>query len=162
LKEAPHQHQHTSPHSEPNLDTNRGVGVILKEKAFPSRFFKAEVLPAEGLRVVIDDMQSMQLGEQKEDKYVLFFEDQQKGLVLNITRWTVIEEAYGDSDNWRGRPIVLYPDKTRLGGKQVPCVGIRIPKPPRAKPTATPTPSSPNISGESENPTADMDDGIPF
>src|SRR5215475_12980180 len=108
-----------------------------KEQAFPSRFFKAEDLPAEGLRVVIDDMQSLQLGEQKEDRFVLFFKDQQKGLVFNITKWTVIEEAYGDSDNWPDRPMVLYPDKTRFGGKQVPCVSIRIPKPARAKSTAT-------------------------
>jgi hypothetical protein len=39
---------------------------MLKQLAFPSRFFKSEDLPANGLRVVIDDMQRMQLGETKE------------------------------------------------------------------------------------------------
>jgi hypothetical protein len=136
---------------------------MLKQQAFPSRFFKAEDLPANGLRVIIDDMQRVQLGETKEDKYVLFFKHQQKGLVLNITKWTALEEAYGDSDNWLARPIVLYPDKTRFGGNQVPCVRIGIPRArSTAEPAATPTQSSPKSGGESENPAADMDDSIPF
>jgi hypothetical protein len=65
---------------------------------------------------------------ESEEKLTLTFEGEKKKLVINRTNFDVIAEALGDdTDNWLGETIQLYADKTRLGGKVVPCVRVRVP-----------------------------------
>ena len=47
-------------------------------------------------------------------KWVLYFKEAQKGLVLNKTNITRIEQVTGsdDTDNWMGKQIVIYWDPT--------------------------------------------------
>lgn len=47
-------------------------------------------------------------GEVGEQRWVLFFRELPKGLVLNATTIRVLEKAFGhDSDDWRGRKVTL-------------------------------------------------------
>lgn len=123
--------------------------------AFPSRFFKAIDLKNRSLRVVIDRLGNEDLNG--EDKHILYFRNEQKQLILNKTNWETIEELYGDSEDWAGQEIDLFPDKTSYQGKRVACVRVRgVSKPaakPAAKSVAKPT--------QSENPADPWDDPAP-
>ncbi|KKL17749.1 hypothetical protein LCGC14_2482420 [marine sediment metagenome] len=60
-------------------------------------------------------------------KYVVYFEGQEKGMVLNLTNFQRIVQVSGrdDTDNWKGVQINLYNDPTvDFGGKLVG--GIRV------------------------------------
>jgi hypothetical protein len=74
------------------------------------------------------------------------FKDGTKGWVLNVTNSKMIGAYYGDdTDNWIGKPVQIYPDKTSFGGNIVDCLRVRIVAP--APPAAPPVPE---------------DDGAPF
>lgn len=115
--------------------------------AFPSRFFKAADLKNKPLHAVIDHLGNEDLNG--EEKYVLYLRDQRKQLVLNKTNFEAIEELHGDSEDWPGHAIELFPDKTSYQGKRVPCVRVRAAA--KAKPAKA-----------SENPADDLDDPVDF
>ena len=52
--------------------------------------------------------------EPAEMKHILYFREQEKGLILNLTNWDRIEAIakHPDSDNWGGTVIVLFNDPT--------------------------------------------------
>ena len=60
-----------------------------------------------------------------EQKWIIYFREAQKGLVLNRTNASTLEFLYGsDSDVWLGKPVVLFTEMTSYMGK--PCLGIRM------------------------------------
>lgn len=64
-------------------------------------------------------------------KYVLYFEEEEKGLVLNNTNGKRIARVSGsvDFDNWPGTKVVLYNDPdVEFAGKTVGGIRIRAPK----------------------------------
>ena len=64
----------------------------------------------------------------EEDKPCIYFQGKQKGCVLNRTNAGAIASKYGDdTDDWTGKPVVVYPDQTMFQGKSVDCVRMRIP-----------------------------------
>jgi hypothetical protein len=72
-------------------------------------------------------------GDDKEMKLVLWFTNEDRGLVLNKTNRTVLRDAFGDDTAaWVGKVIVVYPDTTPFGGKIVPCLRVRILPPKQA------------------------------
>jgi len=51
-------------------------------------------------------------------------------LLLNKTNFEAIATAYGrQSAGWLGKPLEVYPDTTLFGGRSVPCVRVRVPRP---------------------------------
>jgi hypothetical protein len=95
---------------------------------FPSKYLKAASLSGKPIVYTIHSFAIEELGDAKERKPVLYFTETNSGLVLNKTRWTVVEELYGpDTDGWVGNKLELFPDKTRFGGKTVPCISVRAP-----------------------------------
>ena len=112
--------------------------------AFPSRYLKAADIPtgrsiAVGIRKVVMEGVESDHGP-AEDKPVVYFEDKQKGLVLNRTNASVISESYGDeTDVWIGKPLEIYATQTEFRGQMVPCLRLRIPAAaPAVPPVATP------------------------
>ena len=95
---------------------------------FPSKFLKAADLPG---RSVVCEMSHVLptdvTGSGKPDdvKPVLFFLGKQKGLVLNKINGTMIEEGYGDIEDWAGKSIELYESEAEFQGKRVPCIRVR-------------------------------------
>ena len=66
-------------------------------------------------------------GEESREKFVMFFEGQKKGMVLNFTNGTILEEITksDDSEGWVGWKIQLYSEPNIFfGGKKTG--GIRI------------------------------------
>ena len=57
---------------------------------------------------------------------MLYFREIAKAFPLNVTNFDACAAICGaDTDDWPGHVIVLYPTKTTMGGKIVPCVRIR-------------------------------------
>lgn len=58
---------------------------------------------------------------------VLKFKDKELKMVMNVTNSKTIMQSYGpETKNWIGKEVILYRTITRLGGKQVPCLRIKI------------------------------------
>lgn len=92
-------------------------------------------------------------GDSGDQKWVLYFREEAKGMALNVTTIRVLEQAYGDdTDHWVGNKVMVYVDpNVSFGGKVVGGLRLRTPK---KKPAAPPTPE-PAAAGE-------FDDDIPF
>jgi hypothetical protein len=76
-----------------------------------SKFLRKEDLDDELIvtlkTVELEDMP----GDAHEQRWVLYFRELPKGLVLNTTTIRVLEKAYGpDSDDWTGKKAALYVD----------------------------------------------------
>jgi hypothetical protein len=65
-----------------------------------------------------------------EMRYVIFFAEFQRGLILNRTVSRSIQKMYGSEiDNWVGKKMTLYRSETPVGGEVKPCVRVRETKP---------------------------------
>ena len=108
-------------------------------------------------------------------------------LLLNKTNFEMIAGAYGrQSAGWIGKPLEVYPDTTLFGGRSVPCIRVRVPRPaappaaipgaapaaavPAAAPAAPPAPpapaapmpAQPGLLPPSMTAAADFTDDIPY
>ena len=127
--------------------------------AFPSNYVKASDLNGKPCPLTIRTcvLEELGQGNDKEKKPVLYFQERQKGLVLNKTNSYTVADAYGDETvNWEGKPIEVYPTQVEFKGKQVD--GIRV----RIQPAAQPAP--PAAAAAAAAPMADdePDDEIPW
>ena len=67
-------------------------------------------------------------GDDKEVKLVVWFTNEERGLVLNKTNRTVLRDAFGDDTAaWAGKVIIVYPTTADLRGKIVGALRVRIP-----------------------------------
>jgi hypothetical protein len=72
------------------------------------------------------DVKIEQIGE--DNKPVLYFNDKQKGMVLNKTNAATIANLYGDdTDEWRGEQITLFSAMVSFQGKTVPAIRVKPP-----------------------------------
>jgi hypothetical protein len=96
-----------------------------------SRFFKATDLAAEKkLRIKSVTEELIGIGVDKELKLVVWFTNDEHGLVLNRVNNRTIRGAFGDAvDGWAGKIIVLFPTTAEFRGKMGPALRIRIPPP---------------------------------
>lgn len=136
---------------------------------FPSRFIKASDLQGREWPVTISHVAMEQLQTQggKETKGIVYFHAYEKQLVLNQVNYNTIAEPYGeDTDNWGGRPIVLYPTRTQFGTKMVDCIRIKIPanRPATQPPVGPSRPVRDDLDAANDllNAAGDADDDVPF
>lgn len=58
---------------------------------------------------------------------VLKFVNKDLKMILNVTNSKEVAKIYGPEVNgWKGKEIILYRTTTKLGGKMVPCLRIKI------------------------------------
>ncbi len=110
------------------------------EELYPSKGsnLKADDLKGTEAKVVIESNEVAEFDNGK--KLVIRFKGKEKGLVLNKTNAMKIFDAFGDNpDDWKGKEIIIYPDKTLYQDSMVDCLRVRIP-----------------------TKVADLDDDIPF
>ena len=99
-------------------------------KAFPSRYLKAADLDGSAVALTISHVEREEVGNEKEQKPVLYFKDWTKGLVLNRTNAGAITAAYGDeSEDWTGKPVEVFATTTQFRGTTVDCLRVRISSP---------------------------------
>ena len=99
----------------------------------------AEDLEGQEQVVTIKDVDFEKVGEEREEKGVIFYREHKRGMVLNRTNLLRIIALHGDeTDDWKGKRITLYPSEADFGGRTVPCIRVKeqVPDTPRA--TRTP------------------------
>jgi hypothetical protein len=122
-------------------------------EAFPSKYLKAADLQDREVAVVIGRVEMETIGTDR--RMLLYFNGKDKALVCNKTNATSIAKGYGqDTDNWVGKPIVLFPAHVDFKGESVEAIRIKIK--PRTQ-AAAPQPPQSNGNG-----TAELDDAVPF
>lgn len=95
---------------------------------FKGSYLKADDLQNRRVRVTIEDVTMEDIGhdDKKERRAVAHFVGKDRGLVLNKTNWSILEDVCGsqDSDDWRGATVTLYVAKVDYQGKRVPAVRV--------------------------------------
>jgi hypothetical protein len=100
-------------------------------KMFPGKYLKAEDIGNREVSVTIRKVvvETIKGKDGNEDKYVVYFDGKQKGLILNKTNATkiaaVAEEP--DSKNWSGVDIVLYSTLVSFGSGEVQAIRVKAP-----------------------------------
>jgi hypothetical protein len=96
-----------------------------------SKFLRKEDLD-DDTRVTIKGVRLEDMGQQgaQEQRWVIYFKEFQKGMVLNVTTIRVLEAAFGDdSDGWVGKPVMLYVDpNVSFQGRVVGGLRLRTPR----------------------------------
>jgi hypothetical protein len=83
-----------------------------------SKFLKKEDFPSPEI-LTIKDVSLEEVGK-GDTRWVLFFKEKAKGIVLNVTKIKQLEAAYGDdSDMWNGKKVKVEHDPTVMMGTQV-------------------------------------------
>ena len=103
--------------------------VLLASQYDQSRFFKAADLSAEKkLRIKAVTEEMIGMGPDKEQKLVVWFTNDEHGLVLNRINNRTIREAYGDVvDSWANKIITIFPTTAEFRGKMGPAIRVRTP-----------------------------------
>jgi hypothetical protein len=117
--------------------------VLLASSYDQSRFLKAADLEREKkFRIKNVTEESVGTDQNKERKLVVWFTNDERGLVLNKTNNRTIRGAFGDAvDSWFGKIVVIFPTMVDMRGKMTAALRVRIPPPKQtAVAVATPAP----------------------
>jgi len=126
------------------------------DAAFPSDYLKAADLEGNQVTYTISSVKIEAVGQQKEERPVLCFDDCEKGLILNKTNSRTISDAFGpETDDWTGQRITLYEAMVEFQGKSVPAIRVRLARKPVVKATPQRAPAR-------QQPPNTDDDGVPF
>jgi hypothetical protein len=94
-----------------------------------SNFLKASDLGGKPRLVIIDHVTMEEIGQKKERKAIIHFQDQKKPMVLNKVNANNIKAMFGPmTETWIGKQIVLFEAMVDFGGKTVPGLRVRPPK----------------------------------
>lgn len=99
---------------------------------FPSRYLAAADLEGHDKTVTIrrHDVEEMFTQNKRAKKPVLYFNGEQKGMVLNKTNALIIAELYGETlEDWRGKAITLYPAEVEAFGRNTIALRVRPSRP---------------------------------
>lgn len=105
-----------------------------------SKFLRKEDFD-EDMVATIKGVKLEDVGNQGEQRWVVYFREFAKGMVLNVTSIRVLEGAFGDdSDGWIGKRVMIYVDpNVSFQGRVTGGLRLRTPKP-RAAPAPAPAP----------------------
>ena len=123
--------------------------VLLASSYDQSRFLKAADLEREKKFRIKSVTEESVGAEQKEKKLVVWFTNDERGLVLNKTNNRTIRGAYGDAvDEWNEKIIIIFPTMVDMRGKLTPALRVRVPPPKQTAATApAPKPATPSGNG---------------
>src|SRR4051794_3178372 len=101
-----------------------------------SKYFRAEDIEGEDdrkLRIKNVTAEGFDREGAKERKLVLWFSNDDRGLVLNKTNNRTLRGAFGDNtDDWIGKVVIVFTTVTDFRGKMTPGLRVRIPPPKEA------------------------------
>lgn len=98
------------------------------DKAFPSNYLKAADVEDEPRSLKIQRVEfNVKIGD--DEKPVLYFSGEKKGLVLNKTNSNIISKLYGkETEDWIGKEVILYQAVVEMKGDMVDAIRVRAPK----------------------------------
>jgi hypothetical protein len=127
----------------------------------PSKYLKASDCEDGDLVLTIERLEQDRIGQGKdaEDKWIVYFVEHDKGLILNKTNTNTIAKLYGDdTDDWEGKPVTLFATEVQFGTDMVDAIRIRS-KPAKPKGATKAT----KATAPAARPAAgDDDEDIPF
>ena len=91
---------------------------------FPGNYLKACDISPQGQSMTMSKLLPEQLHGENSSKYVLYFEGESRGLVLNKTNARRIESLHGDTDDWKGNSIMLRREKVDFKGDYVDAIRV--------------------------------------
>jgi hypothetical protein len=126
--------------------------IMMKNEAFPSKYFKAEDVKGRPVVVTIAGITTDKIGQPPKEKRILLFEDAEKQLVLNGTNWDLISDITGqdDSDLWPGHKIALVAARVPFGREMVDAIRVRAPMQAAKAPTRQSGNEPPPVEDESD------------
>lgn len=113
---------------------------------YPSKYVKGQDLQGKAHTLTIARLASEKMsprpGTPPADKWVIYFTETDKGIILNRTNAETIALLYGDTNNWTGKRITIYPESVTIAGKAQIAIRMRAPKgqpaPQHVPPATTP------------------------
>ena len=76
---------------------------------FPSKYLKHDDIE-DGETVTITEVKVEEVGQDKQEKPVVYFYEHPKGAILNVTNARAIAKVYGDEEaDWPGRSLCWSP-----------------------------------------------------
>ena len=97
--------------------------------AFPSKYISSDDLDEQRPTTLTISRVEKLPPDEKIDKPVCYFDEAQKGLLLNQTNFKRIAHSYGDdTKDWSGGVVELHREMTEFKGDYVPCVRVHIPR----------------------------------
>lgn len=148
--------------------------MLLASDFDKSAYFKADDFPEKEKRLKISKATEEFVGQDKERKLVVWFTNDERGLLLNRVNNRTLRGAFGDDcDGWVGKVISIFLTETEYKGKLVPAIRVRIAPPKQATASngqARPQPAALPQETLDEEPTArpapkpaeEMNDGVDF
>ena len=125
--------------------------VLLASDYDKSRFLKADDIDGERkfkIKAVTEEV--VGAGADKEQKLVVWFTNDKRGLRLNKTNLRVLKGAFGDETaGWANKIIIVFNTMVELRGKMVPGLRVRIPPPKQSGVATAAKPSQPSGNGQS-------------
>ena len=102
------------------------------KKQFPGKYLQAADLDTPFIVTIKSVLsENVGIGASAEPKLVVTFQENVKGVVLNLTRAEAIAAIAGDpdTDSWIGVRIQLSRGRTTYMGKPTPCIVVAAPPP---------------------------------
>ena len=133
--------------------------------AFPSRYIKASDLQGKTPTVTIDHVSLEAVGRDKDQRWVAYFINKDKGLVVNKTNARTIATIANspDTDEWGGVQIQLFVAQVDFAGDTVEAIRVRMPKAAVVGKVAPKPKPAPVVEPEPEFDGTPLDDSeIPF
>ena len=99
----------------------------LKEM-FPSKYLRAADFEDGDAVVTIERLEedNVGMGKDAKDVWVLFFDELDKGLILNKTNTNTIAKLYGDdTDDWIGKKVTLFATEVQFQSEMVEAIRVR-------------------------------------
>jgi hypothetical protein len=103
--------------------------VLLASDYDKGRFFKAQDLDGSEKKVRIKSVTEEAVGPTKDKKLVVWFVNDDRGLVLNITNLRTLQRFGDDTDLWAGKIVVLFSMMVDFRGRMTLGLRVRIPPP---------------------------------
>ena len=105
--------------------------VLLASNYDKSQFLKADDFDGDRkLRIKSVSEELVGAGADKEKKLVVWFTNDERGLVLNRVNNRTLRGAFGDDTaGWAGKVIIIFSMMVEMRGKMVPGLRVRIPPP---------------------------------
>jgi hypothetical protein len=97
--------------------------------AFPSKFLRVADIDEVGgqLTPTIRKVVVEEIGQDRQEKPVVYFRQTQLGLVLNRTNAARLSASLGDeTDGWIGKQIVLETEQVPMRGQMVNSIRVRV------------------------------------
>lgn len=95
-----------------------------------SKWLAAADLQNRKHKVVIDQIEVVEFNQdgKKEKKIGVYLRDKKKGIMLNKTNAKIVAAQYGgNTDEWIGKEITIFPTTTTFGKDTVPCIRVEMP-----------------------------------